>query len=262
MNQPQKYGQFCWSENVTHNPNTAKTFYAELFGWTSHDDPLPSGGVYTLFSKDSQLVSAAYQMMPEQKKMNVPPHWSHYVAVEDVNATANKAKTLGATVIVPPFEVMDQGSMTVIQDPTGAVLSFWQPKKHTGYGNFGEQTFGTPCWHELMTTNTDIAGGFYSKLLGWTLKHSTNMGFTYTEFQQKGTSLAGMMAITKEMGPVPPNWMVYYTVANCDQSAEKVKSLSGKILMGPQDIPTIGRFAVIQDPAGAVCSIIQLAQKM
>ena len=70
--------------------------------------------------------------------------------------------------------------------------------------------------------------------------------------------MAGMMAITKEMGPMPPCWGVYLTVNDCDASAEKAKALGGKVFMGPKDIEHVGRFAVIQDPQGAVFSMIKL----
>ena len=68
------------------------------------------------------------------------------------------------------------------------------------------------------------------------------------------------MQITEEMGEVPSHWMVYFAVSDCDASAEKVKSLGGNLRVPPTDIPEIGRFAVAQDPQGAVFSFLKFKE--
>jgi hypothetical protein len=55
---------------------------------------------------------------------------------------------------------------------------------------------------------------------------------------------------------MPPVWGTYVTVDDVDQTAKTAEKLGGKILMPPTDIPTVGRFCVIQDPQGAVISAI------
>jgi uncharacterized protein len=59
---------------------------------------------------------------------------------------------------------------------------------------------------------------------------------------------------------MPQHWMCYVTVNDVDAVAKNAQELGGKILMGPQDIPTVGRFCVIQDPQGAVISAITYAK--
>ena len=66
------------------------------------------------------------------------------------------------------------------------------------------------------------------------------------------------MKIMPEMGPVPPNWLPYFTVEDCDATANKAKATGGKLFMPPTDIPNVGRFSVIQDPQGATFAIIKL----
>ena len=70
-----------------------------------------------------------------------------------------------------------------------------------------------------------------------------------------GDDVAGVMQITEEMGPVPPHWRVYFGVANVDDITSKADSLGATILVPGTEIPGIGRFAVIQDPQGAVFGI-------
>ena len=67
-----------------------------------------------------------------------------------------------------------------------------------------------------------------------------------------------MMAITEEMGPVPPNWMPYFACDDVDALTAKAKTVGGQVVVEPQDIPEVGRFAVLIDPQGAAFSAIQL----
>ena len=60
------------------------------------------------------------------------------------------------------------------------------------------------------------------------------------------------------MGPVPPNWLPYFMVEDCNATADKAAASGGKLMMPPMDIPNVGRFAVIQDPQGAAFAIIKL----
>ena len=81
----------------------------------------------------------------------------------------------------------------------------------------------------------------------------------YTMLNVGGTDVAGMMEITAEMGPVPPNWTVYFGVDDVDAVAKKAESLGGSTVMPPMDIPEVGRVAGLQDPQGAMFSVFQPA---
>jgi predicted enzyme related to lactoylglutathione lyase len=87
---------------------------------------------YTTFEIDGRDVAAVYTLRPEQQARGVPAHWSLYVAVENADTAADRARGLGAKVIAKPFDVYDVGRMAVVQDPTGAVFSMWQAKRHNG----------------------------------------------------------------------------------------------------------------------------------
>jgi len=80
----------------------------------------------------------------------------------------------------------------------------------------------------------------------------------YTVFLRGSQQAAGMFGLTADMAGMPPSWMPYFAVADCDASAEKARALGAQIHVGPADIPNIGRFALIQDPQGAMFSIIRL----
>jgi hypothetical protein len=67
-----------------------------------------------------------------------------------------------------------------------------------------------------------------------------------------------MMQILPEWGPVPPHWLAYFRVASCEETVAKAVVMGAKSLVPPMDVPKVGRFAVIQDPQGAVFAVIAL----
>jgi predicted enzyme related to lactoylglutathione lyase len=249
-------GTFCWIELATSDNEAAKKFYTELFGWTFTDNPMGPDMVYTMLKKDDQEIGALYKMMPEMKERGIPPHWMSYAATPNADDAAAKAESLGGTIMQPPFDVMEHGRMAVIQDPTGAVFSLWQPKQHRGASLVNAP--GSLCWNELMTTDTKKAGDFYSGLFGWG-KDVQNFGpMEYTMFTNEGRPTSGMLQITPEMGPIPPNWLVYFAVDDCDATVQKASELGANVMKPADDIPGIGRFAILTDPQGAAFATIKL----
>jgi predicted enzyme related to lactoylglutathione lyase len=243
-------GSFCWAELATTDDGSAKKFYTKLFGWSFEDSPAGPGMVYTTLKKNGKSVGALYKMRPEQKGM--PPNWMTYVTVASADGSAKKAKELGGKVFMEPFDVMDVGRMAIIEDQQGARICVWEPKKHIGAEVVNEP--GALCWAELDTTDTESAKRFYTGLFGWGAKVSE----TYTEWQQAGISIGGMMKIPKEWGPVPPNWLIYFAVSDCDATAKRTGELGGGTIVPPTDIPGMGRFSVLRDPQGAVFAIYKM----
>jgi predicted enzyme related to lactoylglutathione lyase len=118
---------------------------------------------------------------------------------------------------------------------------------------------GTFCWNELMTGDVAKARAFYCGLLGWSTEEMDmgEMG-TYTIFKQGEMQVAGMMALPAEGGEgVPPHWMSYIAVADVDASTKKAQDLGASVCVPPTDIPNVGRFSVITDPAGATISLFR-----
>ena len=250
-------GTFCWPELATSDQEGAKKFYTSLFGWTFEDSDMGNGEMYTMLKLRGEAVGALYKMRPEQASSGMPPCWGSYVSVENADQVAARAKALGATVIMEPFDVMDVGRMAVIADPQGAVFQLWQPKKHIGAGVLDE--VGALCWTELMTTDTGAAEAFYTGLLPWRAETKPmGPGMTYTIFRRGEAGAGGMMKITPEMGPVPPNWGVYFQVADCDATLAKATGMGAKVVVPPQDVPNVGRFAILTDPQGAHFAIIKI----
>ena len=128
-----KHGQVCWTEIASTNLETSKTFYGELFGWNlKKSEAFDSEMEYIEFgtAEDNCMAGGMYQMTKEFG--DAPSHWMSYVAVDNVDESAEKAKALGGNVCVPPTEIPNVGRFCVVTDPTGATFSMitlkpWNP---------------------------------------------------------------------------------------------------------------------------------------
>jgi hypothetical protein len=118
------------------------------------------------------------------------------------------------------------------------------------------QRHGAFSWCELMTTDVKAATQFYTKLLGWNTEDMSMEGMTYTVVKTGDTGVGGIMPFPPQMAGTPPHWGSYITVNDVDATARQAQALGATILLPPTDIPNVGRFSTLQDPQGAVVSII------
>jgi uncharacterized protein len=246
-------GTFCWADLGTPDAGAAKRFYTALFGWTAEDRPMGPGAFYTMLTHQGRAVAALYPQ--DAASGGGAPHWLNYISVESASDTARRTRGLGGTVVVEPFDVLDVGRMALVQDPTGAVLALWQPRQHTGAGLIGET--GAMCWNELATSDTGRAESFYAGLFGWTAAARDVGGVRYTTFARDGEPCGGMLPVDPAWGSVPPHWLVYFAVSDCDGQVALVQSLGGTVLISPTNVPEAGRFAIVADPQGAAFAMFQ-----
>jgi uncharacterized protein len=115
---------FVHVELNTTDVGKAKDFYTNLFAWKLEDMPMPDG-TYTMINVGEGTGGG----MLKHPMPGAPSFWLPYVQVDDIKASTEKAKSLGAKLIRDVTEVMDAGWLSIIQDPTGAVLGMWKPKQ-------------------------------------------------------------------------------------------------------------------------------------
>jgi hypothetical protein len=121
------------------------------------------------------------------------------------------------------------------------------------------KTHGAFSWCELMTTDVEAAKRFYSKLFGWGTKQFDMPDGPYTTLQVGEDSVGGIMKIPADAPAMPPHWGCYVTVERVEDTVAAAQSLGGKLLVPVMDVPGVGRMAVLQDPQGAVLSVITYA---
>ncbi len=133
-----------------------------------------------------------------------------------------------------------------------------------------DRKHGTFSWNELMTSDVEADKEFYTNVLGWQA-NDVQMGDptspakegepSYTLWTVGDEEVGGAMKLEGPesggggMENVPPHWMSYVGVDDVDKVVEKVLANGGKVMVGPLDIESIGRFYIIQDPQGATLGL-------
>lgn len=243
------HGMLAWTDLIAHDPDGAKRFYADVFGWTPSSLPDHPASAYTLFLLDGDRVAGLTPMSQGMIDQGVPPMWVSYILVDDLEAVVARVEPLGGRVQLAPMDVMDSGRMSMISDPSGGSVCLWQAGTHTGAERFNEE--GCMTWNELLTRDPDAARAFFSDLLGW--------GWDETDMGDQGIYHVAMVgdrpnAGVMHMPPhvpdhVPPVWDVLFAIDDVDGTAARIAELGGEILIPPTDTP-VGRFAYVADPQG------------
>ncbi len=246
-----------WVDLSTTDAAAAREFYSKVFGWKIEVNPDPQYGGYGMAKVAGNQVAGISPKMSAE----APTAWSVYIGTDDADGLAKKVQAAGGKVVAPPFDVGDQGRMAAFQDPSGAVISAWQPQAMRTPMPVGDpNTFG---WAELNSRGVDKAIPFYQKVFGWTLK-TNDMGPgqpAYTEFQLGGESIAGGQEMQAMVPPqVPSHWLVYFAVADVDKSCKAAVESGAGQAVAPMDFPG-GRFAILTDPQGAAFGLLKMAPR-
>ena len=247
---------FCWADLATTDATSARSFYSSLLDTTVAEIPMGPGAFYYILQKNGKDVAGMAEQDPEQKKNRIPASWTAYFQVKSADEAAKKIKSLGGRILMEPFEVMEAGRMAVASDPQGAVFAVWQPKTHIGAKVMGEP--GALAWNELMTTDPAGAINFYTQLFGMTTEKMPVPGLDYTVLKIGGENAGGLFKIGEDMKGIPPSWVVYFAVKNCNEAVKAIKQFRGRVMTEPRHIEGTGRFAVVQDPQGAMFAVIEL----
>lgn len=252
-------GVFCWNELATRGVAQALPFYTDLFGWTRRPEEVGTGAPYKMLRHAHEDVAGAYELAGPHFE-GVPPHWTTYVLVDDVDEVAARVVPAGGRMVFEPMDIPGVGRMATFADPEGAVLSLFQEGQRKARPDLGAR-HGAFCWSELYTNDPEGALRFYTEVLPWDGARKDGGPMPYTEWTVGGRSVGGMIQIAPEMGPVPPHWLVYVAVDDCDATVRRAGELGGQVRMPPMTIEGVGRFAILADPTGASIAVITLDPK-
>ena len=113
-------------------------------------------------------------------------------------------------------------------------------------------------WYELMTTDAAAAKAFYAAVVGWETEDLGGPHNGYTLFKAGGRGVGGLMTLPAEACEKggSPAWAGYVAVADADAAAKRIEAAGGVILRAPEDIPEVGRFAVVADPHSATFMLL------
>lgn len=242
-----------WVDLSTPDVDTASAFYTKLLGWEMSVMPSAMGD-YHVAKAAGRDVGGMMAQSPEMK--GVPPVWTVFVYVEDIDKTMELVQTAGGSILTRPFDIPGGSQVGVIADPTGAMLALIAGGE-TPDGSWFSTSAGGVCWVELLTRDPQAAAPFYRNVFGWEAVVDRSTETEYTMFKLDGADVAGMLMMPAEV-PVeaPSHWSVYFTVADCEAKASTTPELGGQVLRPTTEISS-GRFAVLADPQGATFEIME-----
>jgi len=247
------HGHFVWYELSTTDVESAKAFYTSVMGWNLWDASAP-GRPYTLLVAENMVVGGLMELPDDTRKMGAQPSWIGYIAVNDVDATANRIPRLGGVVHVPPTDVADISRFSVFSDPQAARLGLFKwldPRQHK---RPELDALGCVGWHELLAADPGTVFAFYSELLGWQKADcDVDTAGRYQLFSCGVETIGGMATTPPTMSS--PFWLYYFNVSDVGVAAQRVRAGGGEILGGPLEVPG-GSWAVeCRDPQGAIFAI-------
>jgi uncharacterized protein len=247
-------GLFVWYEHLTRDARAAIAFYSDVIGWRTQ--PFPEGGEYIMWVGSQGPLGGVMKLPQEAAAMGAPPHWMAHVQVEDVDATAALAKSLGGKVHREPTDIPTVGRFAVLADPQGASISVFKPDSAMAPHDPSKE--GEFCWNELLTSDSVAAFEFYAELFGWKILEEMDMGpmGKYRIFGVGEKRIGGMMTAPKD-SRMPPMWLYYTETKDLDAALLRATKKGAKVMNGPMDVPGGGRIVQLMDPQGAAFALHQ-----
>jgi predicted enzyme related to lactoylglutathione lyase len=243
-------GAFCWIGLASSDPAAVFAFYASLFGWEGEELPAGEFGTYTALRRDGAEVAILYRQTREARAARAAPHWTPFVAVEDADAGAVRARELDGAVLREPLDFVNAGRVAALRDPTGGIVSLWQARAHAGAELTGD--VGALCWHELATSDVERAKSFYGELLGWHYEDDSSGCTTITRYGSR-------IGIMRELGDgndvTASRWIAYFGVESVQDTAHEAER-NGRRILSASAVGPIGRTALLADPQGATFALL------
>ena len=232
-------GEFAWHDLLTTDVEGAKRFYGELLGWEFQQfEGTPTE--YPLIGFGGEQHGG---MLALESSQAGPPRWLGHVRVPDADEALLRAEAAGGSAAGEPGEMEGVGRWAGIADPRGAVISAFAPAYDTPASG---KVF---AWMELATSDPDAARQFYAEALEWgTGEMDMGDAGPYVMFKRAdGQDVAG---ITPSEGGEDV-WYPYLTAGDIDATTKRAAELGATVLLEPIDVPGVGRFSILTDPAGA-----------
>jgi predicted enzyme related to lactoylglutathione lyase len=259
------HGKFIWCELMTSDTAAAGEFYRSVLGWSVQEMPVPGGGEaamppYFVFGLgDGAACSGVAGMMtfPPELAGKLPPNWTGYVAVDDVDETARAFANAGGRVQRDPEDIPGIGRFAVVADPHGAVICIMTPMPPDNPPSEpAPDAPGTLGWRELYAGDAREAFDFYADVFGWSLDHDMDMGGmgVYRIFSHGGRPIGGMM--TKPPQVPAPCWAYYFNTDAIDAAITRLTSAGGKVVHGPMEVPGGSWIVQATDPQGAHFALV------
>jgi predicted enzyme related to lactoylglutathione lyase len=121
---------------------------------------------------------------------------------------------------------------------------------------------GNIGWIDLTVPNAERVRDFYQSVTGWAPSPVEMSGYhDYCMHPAPGSDpVAGICHARGKNAALPPQWLIYISVDDLDESLRRCTELGGKLRVPVRSMGLTGRFCVIEDPAGAVAGLFEPTQ--
>ena len=254
MSTTTQHAAIAWDELHTKDRDKAEAFYNTLFGWTSTPVEMSPEYTYHLLNRadNGQMFAGSHQQGPEEADQ--PSFWLVSLDSSDVDKATAKASELGATVIMEPMDIPGTGRFSLLMDPQGAAFSILTYSDDGAPPDRGEGP-GCIVWHELVSSDPEASGNFYSSIFGFTAGVE-DMGELKSKVFKQGDEMFADI-LPKPSPEAPDAWVFYVEVRDAQETVDLAVKSGGSVIAPVMPLPPIGDIAWLADPTGAVFGILQ-----
>ncbi|MEM9454618.1 MAG: VOC family protein [Myxococcota bacterium] len=237
---------FCWHGIVS--TDTAKTlaFFPEVLGWSIQEIEMGGDTVQMLVNDKTPFAHVRGPQMDGE-----PSWWNNYFRVEDVDAVTAAVEKNGGKVVVPPTDI-PPGRFSTVATPSGAHLSLFHEAGDRDTDK--PSTTGFVHWVDLHSRSIDQDLKFIHDALGLKTQSMSMPTGPYHVLEPDTKTRGG--AMTGQNPDAPSMWVAWVSVDNVDETLARVERNGGKVLARPWDAETVGRLALVADPAGVTFGVI------
>ena len=248
-------GKFVWYEYMGHDLDAAVDCYSHVVGGTFVDNDM-AGFSYKIANTGDYGVAGLMTIPEHARAMGVPPNWTGFVWVNDLEAGIEKLQSAGGKLMNGPMDIPNVGRAAVVADPYGAVFMLFSATGQMPRNAPAPETPGLVGWRELHAGDGDGAWDFYSGQFGWKKDGEMDMGAmgVYHLFSSAPGEGGGMMT---KMPQAPGTfWAYYFNVEAIDAAVERLTAKGGKLAHGPEEVPGGRWVAQAIDPQGAFFALL------
>ncbi|MHB1536982.1 MAG: VOC family protein [Solirubrobacteraceae bacterium] len=241
---------------LQQDPKAGLEFYGPLFGWSFIGPGGPADRPYHVATLHGAEV-AGIGSLPQDTE----PAWITEVRVNSVEETSRHAVDAGGQLLAGPMDISPAGRLAVLADPSGAVLSAFEPTARQGAQRVNEP--GAWAMSALQTPDPDRVRAFYGAVFGWQPEAFAPAtlwrlpGYVGGEPQQPVPRDVVAAMLPAQAGTAPV-WGVDFWVRDTSATAQAARDLGGRLLVDPHEPGNGFRTAIIIDPQGAAFSVSQL----
>jgi len=261
-------GSFIWYELMTPDPDAVAPFYAAVVGWSigkaepgqpgQPGGPGGPGGMdYRMIGRsDGRFAGGVLCLTADMLQHGVPPMWLGYLSTPDVDRTVAAIVSDGGRVRMPAATLPNVGRIAMVTDPQGVPFYLMTPVPPPGDPAATSDVFDRDArqrvnWNELASPDLASAKAFYARHFGFAFNESLDMGpmGEYCFIDHHGQRIGAMMQ--RPDRALPATWLFYVGVPSIAAAVRAIDANGGKILTGPEEVPTGEWVVVATDPAGA-----------